>query len=90
MLERVDGIVGIFGKSSLRKEHEATLTELEEKGKEMETLKGKVDKLKADLERRTAERDKARQELAKAKEVKLQKTRPSVVRMTGLHRSPLS
>ena len=69
MLERVDGIVGIFGKSRLRKEHEATLTELEEKGKEMETLKGKVDKLKADLERRTAERDKARQELAKAKEV---------------------
>lgn len=69
MLERVDGIVGIFGKSDLRKEHEAALTELEEKGKEIEALKGKVDKLKADLERRTAERDKARQELAKAKDV---------------------
>jgi myosin heavy subunit len=69
LLERVDGIVGIFGKSDLRKEHEATLAELEEKGKEMEALKGKVDKLRADLERRTTERDKARQELAKAKDV---------------------
>lgn len=69
MLERVDGIVGIFGKSNLRKEHEATLTELEDKGKEIEAMKGKVDKLKADLELRTAERDKARQELAEAKTV---------------------
>lgn len=68
MLMGLNKVTDIFGKSDLLMEKEKLQDKVKTAEDTLAVWKGKVEKLKTDLERRTAERDEAVQQLAECKE----------------------
>lgn len=75
VLIALNKITDIFGKSDMQIEKEQLQAKVDKAEKELKVWQHKVEKLQADLERRTAERDDARKEKAALERTMLQKNK---------------
>ena len=67
LLQRLDKFSGLFGKSDVRLQLDASQDEIAQLKEQLDKLRQKVENIQQNLERRTRERDKAREEAERLK-----------------------
>ena len=67
LLQRLDKFSGLFGKSDVRLQLDASQDEIAHQKEQLDELRQKVENIQQNLERRTRERDKAREEAERFK-----------------------